>query len=46
LLALARKITTAFVGSSDDLRGRYAEAPDKLEEVIQRVAVLIRAATV
>jgi hypothetical protein len=45
LLAVARRITLAFVGSSDDLRSLYADAPHKLEEVIQRVAGLIQAAT-
>ncbi len=46
LLAVARRITTAFVETSGDLRAVYAEAPDKLEEVIQQVATLIRAAIV
>lgn len=42
LLAVARQITMAFVASSDDLGAMYATAPEKLEEVIQRVAGLIR----
>jgi hypothetical protein len=44
-LAVARRITAAFVETSDDLRTLYANSPERLEEVIRRVAVLIQEAT-
>lgn len=41
VFAVAWRITAAFVEVSDDLRAMYADSPDKLEEVIRRVAGLV-----
>jgi hypothetical protein len=41
---LAESIANAFTETSDDLRALDAEAPEKLEEVVQRVAGLLKRA--